>query len=93
MSKANFEDKTIVTILDSEIKVIDDLGKCWIVGSDALLNRRFGWYIDKLSNFHQKIFDPEAYQSRMQLNEMLEQRKQLSNVFLQVTKHIQNNDY
>jgi hypothetical protein len=71
MAKCNFDDKVIITLRENEIKVIDVMGKCWIVGSDPILNSKFGWYIDKLSDFYQKIFDPEAYQSRMQLNDFL----------------------
>jgi hypothetical protein len=41
------------------------------VGSDPILNNKFGWHIDKLSNFYQKIYEPEAYRSRMELNQLL----------------------
>ncbi len=71
MVKGNFDDRVILTIRGVEIKVIDAFGKNWIVGSDPVLNNKFGWHIDKLSNFYQKVFDPEAYRARMELNQIL----------------------
>ena len=61
MVRVNYDNKIIVTIRDNEIKVIDEIGKSWIIASDPILNNKFGWYIDKASDFFQKIFDSQAY--------------------------------
>jgi hypothetical protein len=61
MVRVNYDNKIIVTIRDNEVKVIDEIGKSWIIASDPILNNKFGWYIDRASDFFQKIFDSQAY--------------------------------
>lgn len=45
MVKGNFYDRVIVTMKDSQLQVIDTLGKKWIIGSDPILNSNFAWHI------------------------------------------------
>ena len=82
MTIAKFTDKTILTLTDHSADLITASGRNVHLSLDSGGQHEYGHYLTAGWHFHQRVFDPEGFQRRVELNDMIAHQRQASEVFV-----------